>query len=143
MQNAAAEEEISSATAFVVWAQYIGPTIFLSLYNVIFDTSLRSQLHRQAPNVDAKAIIAVGATHFRHIVDSRDLQGVLAAYSNSIDNVFYLAAALAALAALTAWAMSWKKITKEAKHRKSESEECSDATSGIVVNDRSIEDLET
>lgn len=71
-----------------------------------------------APDVDPQSIISVGATHFRRIVDPKDLQGVLVAYSVIIDRVFYLAAALAAMAFLSAWAMSWKRIRKEEKERK-------------------------
>ena len=116
----------------------MGPTIFLSLYNVIFDTSLRSQLRAEAPNVNPQAIIAAGATHFRHIVDPRDLPGVLVAYSNSIDRVFYLTAALAAVASLTGWGMSWKRISKKEKEDP-ESTELSD-TEAQSTKDESTQD---
>jgi hypothetical protein len=98
--------------AFIVWCQYIGPAIFLALYNTIFDTSLRSQLREQVPNVNVDAIIAIGATEFRKIVDARDLPGVLVAYSNSLDRVFYLVAAAAVVAWVSAWGMGWKDIRK-------------------------------
>ncbi|KAJ4372135.1 hypothetical protein N0V83_003908 [Neocucurbitaria cava] len=104
----------------IMMPSLFGPNIldlrsFLSLYNVIFDTSLRSQLRAKAPNANPQAIINAGATHFRYIVDDGDLPGVLVAYSNSIDHVFYLTAALAGVASITGWGMSWKKISKKEK----------------------------
>ena len=98
--------------AFIVWCQYIGPAILLTLYNTIFDASLRSQLHEQAPNADAEAIILAGATGFRNVVDAVDLPGVLVAYSNSLDRVFYLVAAAGVVAWFSAWGMGWKDIRK-------------------------------
>ncbi len=98
--------------AFIVWCQYIGPAIFLALYNVIFDTSLRAQLREQVPNVDAEAIIGVGVTGFRSIVKPQDLPGVLVAFSNSLDRVFYLVAAAGVVAWAAAWGMGWKDLRK-------------------------------
>lgn len=99
--------------AFIIWCQYIGPTIFLTLYNTIFDTSLRSQLREQAPNADAEAIIAAGATGFRSVVDPQDLHDVLKAYTNSLDTVFYLVAAVGAVSWFSAWGMGWKDIREK------------------------------
>lgn len=110
VQHAVSPAELSSAMAFIVWCQYIGPTIFLVLYNVVFDSSLRSQLIQQAPTTDVNAVIAAGATKFRGIVSPQDLQGVLVAYSNSLDRVFYLVAAVAAVSWFAAWGMGWKDI---------------------------------
>ena len=98
--------------AFIVWCQYIGPTIFLALYNTIFVTSLRPQIHEQAPRANADAIIAAGATNFRKIVSPGDIPGVLIAYSNSLDRVFYLVAAAGVVAWCAAWGMGWKDIRK-------------------------------
>ena len=101
--------------AFSVWCQYIGPTIFLTLYNTIFDTSLRSQLPKHAPGVNAQAVIAAGATRFRSIVKPGELLGVLVAFSNSLDNTFYLQAAAGVVAWVAAWGMGWKDIRKNKK----------------------------
>ncbi|KAI1296448.1 major facilitator superfamily domain-containing protein [Xylaria venustula] len=112
-QVAVPPREIATATAFIVWCQYIGPTIFLTLYNVLFDTSLRSQLQLQAPNVDVEAIINAGATGFRNVVSSQDLPKVLVAYSTSLDYVFYLGAAAGVVALAAALGMDWNDIRKK------------------------------
>ncbi|KAF7553869.1 hypothetical protein G7Z17_g3328 [Cylindrodendrum hubeiense] len=112
IQHAVSPEELSTALAFIVWCQYIGPTIFLTLYNTIFYASLRSQLREQAPNADIEAILTAGATEFRKVASARDLPGVLIAYSNSLDRVFYLVAAAGVVVFCTSWGMGWKDIRK-------------------------------
>ena len=107
---------MSSATAFIVWCQYIGPTIFLTVFNTIFDTGLRAQLIEQAPNADAEAIILAGATGFRGLARPEDIPGILVAYSNSLDRVFYLVAAAGVAAWLSAWGMGWKDIRKSGEN---------------------------
>ncbi|SPQ23139.1 155f0597-f3a3-42ef-9315-100e4f8f9811 [Thermothielavioides terrestris] len=113
VQNAVTFAELATANAFVVWAQYIGPTIFLTLCNTILQTSLESELPAHAPNANATAIIAAGATNFRAFVSAQDLPGVLVAYSNSVDHVFYLVAAAGVVAWLAAWGMGWNDIRKK------------------------------
>jgi hypothetical protein len=103
-------EELSSAMAFLVFAQSLGPAIALTLYNVIFTASLRSQLAEKVPNMSAQAIIDAGATGFRAIVAENDLPDVLVAYSNSIDGTFYLVAGMAAACGIFVWGMGWHDV---------------------------------
>lgn len=104
---------MATAMAFLVWAQYMGPTVFLTLYNVIFDTTLIKALRTDAPNADSGAIIVAGATGFRQVVGPDDLPGVLRAYASSIDKIFYLAAAAGCVAFGAAALMGWKDIRKK------------------------------
>jgi hypothetical protein len=105
-------EELSSAMAFIVFAQSLGPAISLALCNLIFVASLKSQLPKQAPSVDAPAVIKAGATGFRAIVPQSDLRGVLVAYANSVNRTFYLVAALAACCGIALWGMGWRDLRK-------------------------------
>lgn len=114
--------------AFVVWSQYIGPTVFLSIFNTIFQTSLLSQLPKQAPNTNASAVIEAGASAFRSVVPQEDLHGVLVAYSNSLDHVFYLIAALGCVAFFAAFGMGWNDIRQKPAPPKAK-EEPSSSTS--------------
>ncbi len=103
-------EELSSAMAFIVFAQSLGPAISLAICNLLFAASLRSQLPKQAPSVDASAVIKAGATGFRAVVPESDLHGVLAAYANSVDRTFYFIAALAAGCGIALWGMGWRDL---------------------------------
>ena len=49
-----------------------------------------------------------------------DLPGVLIAYANSIDRVFYLVAAVGAACALVLWGMGWHDLRKKDSKQKSE-----------------------
>jgi len=113
VQAAVTGEELPSAMAFIVFAQSLGPAIVLALCNLIFDSSLRTQLPEQAPHVNATAVIDAGATGFRAIVQPVDLHGVLVAYANSIDRVFYLVTGMAVLSAFVLWGIGWQDIRKK------------------------------
>lgn len=103
-------EELSTAMAFIVFTQSLGPAVVLTLCNLIFYTSLRAQLPQEAPQVDATAVINAGATGFREIVSPDDMPGVLKAYATSIDKTFYLVVAMAAACGLVLWGMGWKNL---------------------------------
>ncbi|KAK4116025.1 MFS general substrate transporter [Canariomyces notabilis] len=113
IQTVVTGEELSSAMAFVVFAQSLGPAIVLTLCQLIFYTTLRAELPIQAPNANSEAIIGAGATGYRAIVSSEDLPGVIVAYANSIDRVFYLVAGMAAACGLVLWGMGWKDLRKK------------------------------
>ncbi|KAI0396412.1 major facilitator superfamily domain-containing protein [Xylariaceae sp. FL0594] len=107
-------KELSSGMAFMVFAQSLGPAVALSLYNVIFDATLRMRLAEGALNIDVQAILNAGATGFHSVVQPGDLKFVLKAYADSIDRVFYLVAALAASASIFVCGMGWRDVRKKA-----------------------------
>lgn len=115
IQAAVVGEELSSAMAFIIFTQSLGPAIVLVLCNLIFDSELRSQLPRHAPHANATAIIDAGATGFRHFVAPNDLPSVLQAYANSLDKVFYLVTAMAACCGVVLWGMGWQNLRKNEK----------------------------
>ncbi len=97
----------------LVFSQSLGPAVLLSISNTIFGQSLKSQLPLQAPEANATAIIAAGATKFRDFTSPDDLPGVLVAYSNSVDHVFYLTATTGIVAFVAAFGMGWVDIRKK------------------------------
>ena len=107
VQATVTQEQLASATAFIIFSQSLGPAIFLSICNVIFVESLKCQIVKQAPGVDAAAIIQAGATKFRSVISRDDLPAVLVAYANSLDRVFYFVAAAVAVCALPLWGLGW------------------------------------
>lgn len=92
IQNDTKLEHLAEATSLLVWAQYVGPTIFIVAYNTLFTSNLRSEIPKHAPNADVEAIVAAGATEFRKLVSAEDLPAVLVAYANAIDHVLFLVA---------------------------------------------------
>ncbi|KAJ5005170.1 Efflux pump mlcE [Colletotrichum sp. SAR 10_66] len=113
IQNDTKPEHLAEATSLLVWAQYVGPTIFIVAYNTLFTSSLRSEVPKHAPNADVEAIVAAGATEFRKLVSAEDLPAVLVAYANAIDHVFFLVAAVGVFAFLAAFGMGWRDIREK------------------------------
>lgn len=100
---------IPIAMSLVVFGQYIGGSIFLSLSNVVFNSSLKSSLAKYAPYANATAIIAAGASssNVRLIVPPDQLDGVIKAYSVGIRDVFWLATGCAGCLFSTAFFVGW------------------------------------
>ncbi len=108
-----AGEELSSGIAFIMFTQALGPTVALTAYNIVFDTSLPSQITQHASQANVTAILDAGITGFRAIVSPADLPGVLVAYAKSLDRVFYFVAALAATCGIFLWRMGWHDLRKK------------------------------
>jgi hypothetical protein len=113
MQASVEASESSIAISLMMFTQYLGSAIFLTVSNTIFNQDIPGQLAAHAPNVNAEAIIKAGATAFRSFVSPEDLPGVLLAYSNSVDKTFYVAAAAGVGAFVSAWAMGWTDLRKK------------------------------
>jgi hypothetical protein len=97
----------------MVFSQAIGPAIANTLYNVIFLSSLPTQIAKFAPHANVQAIIDAGASGFRSVVSPADLNGVLVAYSNSLGRIYYLAVAFAATCGIASWGMGWHDLRKK------------------------------
>jgi len=107
VQTALEQSLVPIAISLVIFVQSLGTAVFLAVSNTLFDQSLISQLSVNAPNVDPAKVIAAGATGFLGDVSSEDIPGILLSYSNSIDRVFYIAAALGVVAFVTSNFLGW------------------------------------
>ena len=119
IQNLLAPAQIPTAMSIITFSSTFGGALFLSFANTIFSNSLQTLIPQDAPGVDVHAVVNAGAYGFRRVVPDGDLLGVLRAYAQSIDNVFYMCAALAVGCFVCSWGMGWKDIrgkkTTEAK----------------------------
>ncbi|KAK7968787.1 hypothetical protein PG988_007860 [Apiospora saccharicola] len=112
IQSVTSGEELSSGMAFMVFTQSLFPAIVLPLCNVALVSSLKTQLPIHAPGVSVTAVIEAGATSFRNVVAAKDLGGVMAAFAESLDRVFYLTAAMVVVSGLLIWGIGWYDIRK-------------------------------
>ncbi|CAI6293499.1 unnamed protein product [Periconia digitata] len=85
---------------YLTFVEALGPAISSTSCNLIFSASLKSQISTHVQNSDVATVMGAGATSFRMVVPQSDLQGVLLAYSNSINRTFYLTTALSACCAV-------------------------------------------
>lgn len=95
-----------------MFAQGFGPALFISFSQTIFSATLKHDIRRFAPDVDVQAVYKAGASAFRDVVDVRSLPGVVRAYNEAGNHVFYLNTAAACLVCVTAWGMGWKSVKK-------------------------------
>lgn len=122
VQNNSPKEEVSIVNALVVFAQNLGPAIFLSLDEIIFTNGLKQYLPIYAPGVSPELVLTAGATGVRNAVSAAALPGVLQAYTKSIDHVMYLGTGAAGGAFLFAFGMGWVDIRKNKDKNKEKGE---------------------
>lgn len=113
MQNTLPPSQTSIALALLVFTQNFSAAVFLSLADVIFTNSLKSEIPKYAPSVDPEVVIAAGSTGVYGSVSKTVLHGVLKAYAESVNRVFYMAASTAVVGFVFCWGMGWKDIRKK------------------------------
>jgi hypothetical protein len=101
--------------ALIMFMQTFGGGLFLAFAQTVFSHGLEQGLRKFAPEVNAQAVIAAGATAIRKVVKPDQLSGVLEAYNLGISHCFYLAASSSAATFVFAWGMGWKTVKEEKK----------------------------
>lgn len=101
--------------ALMIFCQQFGGSVFLAVASTTFSSSLSSALTKFAPAVNPKVVAAAGATGYRSVVSPADVPGVILAYSQAVNYVFYLGAGCAATCFVFAWGMGWKSVKKGKK----------------------------
>ncbi|KAI0015270.1 efflux pump [Xylariomycetidae sp. FL0641] len=119
VQNSTRKEDVSIATALVVFAQNLSGALFLSLDEVIFSSRLRHFLSTYVPGVDSSLLINAGASAagLRDAVPPELLPSVRLAYSDTFDQVMYLGTGAAVAAFLFATGMGWNRISDKTETR--------------------------
>lgn len=123
IQNVLPAHKIPVGIAFMIFCQNFAAAIFVVVGEVIFTQQLVKELKAHAPSVSIKAALAAGASSstVRALAPagSLELAGVLLAFSNSLDKVFYLLMACCLTGLVAALGMGWvdtrEKTTPEAK----------------------------
>jgi hypothetical protein len=117
VQNALPAQKIPVGIAFTIFCQNFASAVFLVVSNVIFTQSLTSEIRAHAPSVSLEAALAAGASPsaVRALVPagSPELGGVLLAFSNSVDKVFYLTIACCLGGLFSALGMGWVDTRKK------------------------------
>ncbi|BCS21712.1 MDR family MFS transporter [Aspergillus puulaauensis] len=126
IQNLLPPEKIPVGIAFMIFCQNFAGAIFVVVGEVIFTQQLVKQILSHAPSVSLEAALAAGASSssVRALVPggSPELGGVLLAFSNSVDKVFYLLMGLCLAGLIAAFGMGWVDIRKNKKKPEPETE---------------------
>lgn len=106
--------------AILIFCQNFGAATFLTIAQTVFTNSLRDKIPQYAPGANVDAVLASGATAFRHVVSQDKVVGVVKAYSVSIDHVFYLVCGASLGAFCFSWGMGWKDLRQKQAPREQE-----------------------
>ncbi|KAK1842008.1 MFS multidrug transporter [Colletotrichum chrysophilum] len=138
VQNAVTPAQSPSAIAFLLFVENLASAIFTVVGNVIFTQTLTRQVSILAPSVSPEAALAVGgsAEAVRGLLppSSPELHGLLLAFSDSINAVFYLLVALGAVSFAASWGMGWVNVRKKATEQ--------NGTEGVVEGARGSDGVE-
>ncbi|KAJ3497861.1 hypothetical protein NLG97_g1571 [Lecanicillium saksenae] len=111
IQNSVSPKLISISMSILTFTQTFGGSVFLSIAQTVFTTSLRTSIPKHAPNISAEDIIQAGATGVWKAVDNpADLAGVLLAYTESIRRNYYIAIGCSGVCFFLAFGLGWKDI---------------------------------
>lgn len=126
IQNALPPGLIPLGLTFQIFIQNLAAAVFVVVGTTVFSQSLVTDIPIYAPSVSPAAALAAGgsASGVRALVPpgSPELDGVLLAYSNGIDKLFYLTAASAALGVFFSAGMGWKDVRKKSDEKSSDTE---------------------
>ncbi|OTA95222.1 hypothetical protein M434DRAFT_69748 [Hypoxylon sp. CO27-5] len=116
VQNSLPKDLIPAAMSTLVFLQNFGAAVMVILSQTILTNSLIALVPRDAPGVDPQVVIDAGTTAsaLEKAVGSANLPGVLWAYSQSLQRVWYFAAGIAVLSFLAGWCLGWENIRKKA-----------------------------
>jgi len=104
---------VAVSTAFLF--QLLGQAIFVAIAQAVFLNQLLPQMQAVNPDLTAIDILQAGATGLKTLVTEAQLPTVLVDYANSLDAVFKVDAAIAAVAVTLAFFIEWKSIKKDKK----------------------------
>ncbi|KAK8061446.1 major facilitator superfamily transporter [Apiospora phragmitis] len=111
VQTVLSKEDVAVGTASVVAAQSLGGAVFISVGNNVFQASLRSIVAAdKLDGIDVDAVIAAGATAFRHLVPTGELTELILDYNRALQTVFLVAVPLAGLAWFSCCCLEWNSV---------------------------------
>lgn len=116
-------KQVATGNAILIFSQNFLGAVFITIANTIFQESLTNNITANVPGVSPEDAIAAGgsASAVRALVPEGPLRdGVLNAYSDAFQNVFYLLVATCSIAFLCAFGMGWKDLRKKADKKEGE-----------------------
>ncbi|KAI9727502.1 MAG: hypothetical protein M1828_006444 [Chrysothrix sp. TS-e1954] len=114
-QTVLSQADAPIGIAAVMFAQLVGPAIFVSVAQTIFTGRLIQDLALYAPDVDANALETMGLTGLiKHLGATNNLAGALESYDMAVTQTFILPVVLACLSIAGSMSMEWKSV----KHKR-------------------------
>lgn len=106
--------KIAVSMAVVYFCQNFGGSLWLSFAETAFDGGLENDLPSYAPGISAAEVFSAGVSGIRSLTPQASVEGVIKAYNNAVQQVFYMVAGTATAAFIFSWGLGWKSIKKKA-----------------------------
>lgn len=112
IQNNVPAANLSVGMAVLIFTQTFAGSLFLAFSQTAFTSGLGQALHTFAPHVDVETLLLAGASAVREVVPQGSLYGVLLAYNQAINHVFYITVGAAMASFVFCWGMGFKNMKK-------------------------------
>lgn len=109
-QASVAAEDLSSATAMILFCQTIGGAFLTSAGQVAVANTLTKKLPIAAPGVDPAAVAFAGVSQIRQSFSPKDVPGIILAYMDGLKVAYALAIACVGISVLVSGASKWKNL---------------------------------
>lgn len=103
-------EDISSATAMVLFAQTLGGSLAISAAESAFANTLIKSLAVNAPTVSPMEVILTGATELRNVFTPDQLPGIFRSYMDGLKKAYVLGIVMAGMMFLVAFGNKWHNL---------------------------------
>lgn len=88
-------EDISSATAMILFAQTLGGSLAISAAQSAFANALIKSLAIHAPDVEPILVVLTGATDLRKVFSAEEMPGIIKSYMEGLKSAFVIGIAMA------------------------------------------------
>ncbi|UPX21005.1 uncharacterized protein EKO05_0011211 [Ascochyta rabiei] len=110
VQTTLAAADVPTATALMTFIPLLGGSVFVSVAQSLFQSSLVGGLNVQLPELDATVVLAAGPTGLRDSYEGDTLQKLLGVYNEAVMRTFYPTIGLAAASLLAATVIQWRPL---------------------------------
>lgn len=111
-------EDVPVGTACISFFQQLGGALFVAVAQSLFQNGLLTGIETYAPELDASIFLNSGATQIRSILEEMGrpdlLDAVLQAYVDGLTHTFWVTAACAIAAFVSALGLEWKSVKDKA-----------------------------
>ncbi|KAL5500840.1 hypothetical protein ACEPAH_9227 [Sanghuangporus vaninii] len=116
IQAVLSASDMPTGNAIILFCTTFGGSISISVAETIFTNTLINQVPKHSQGVDGHVIASSGATTFRQIIPSDQLQGVLEAYMYALQRTFILPIVASALSFIISLFMEWRSVKRITNH---------------------------
>ena len=106
-------EDIPLGMSVVIFAQFLGQSIFISVVGNILNNEIVSGFHKNLPSINTATLLAEGATELQNTVPPPQILIAKRLYNNAITHTFYVCVAMAGLSLIAACFMEWNSVKDE------------------------------